>query len=123
MNDKEHELDYKITIVEVLHHVSNGKFPAWWCDEIGLCNQDWHYCVDFKFIKKKYGKDDMSSIFSLFWIYWNEYSGNIHYPIQSGNYITSELEYNDGDNYYNDTEYGNSRKRLAQFLSEKLNEV
>lgn len=33
-----------------------------------------------------------------------------------------ELDYNDGDNYYYGS-YGESRKRLAQFLSEKLNEV
>lgn len=115
------ELDYILTVVEVLENVSNSKFPEWWDYDIGLCNQSWNLCVDFK----KYETDCYYSLTDVIKNHvedWDEYSGNINYPVKSPRGLTPFDEYVEVDNYYYGT-YGESRKRLAQFLSEKLKEV
>ena len=116
----ENEQDYKMTISEVLYNVSVGIFPEWWCFEIGLCNQSWHYCIDFEKITNEYATEDgMCDVFSLFWVEWDHFSGDSSYPVKSPYGDNAYGMYNEADSHY-EFEYGESRKKLAAFLFEKL---
>ncbi|ATI17494.1 hypothetical protein AP1_0185 [Aeromonas phage AP1] len=118
----ENEQDYKMTISEVLYNVSVGIFPEWWCFEIGLCNQDWHYCTDYDDMFEKQNHTEfvcMSEVFALYWAEWDHFSGDDSYPVKSPYGDNHHGMYDEADSHY-ELEYGESRKQLAAFLSEKL---
>lgn len=120
MIDTENEQDYKMTISEVLYNVSVGIFPEWWCFDIGLCNQDWQYCTDYDDILEKHKNPEyFGDIFALYWIDWDDFSGDGNYPVKSPNGDNHRDLYF-GSNCHYELAYGESRKRLAAFLSEEL---
>ncbi|QAY01214.1 hypothetical protein ZPAH1_orf00198 [Aeromonas phage ZPAH1] len=120
----DYEKDYGMKVSEILENVSNGIFPEWWCQEIGLCNQDWKFCIDERYIRGY--EDDISDVFKRYWVEWELFSGNDLYPVPYNDGISTScpyIAYDEIDDMYQGF-YGQARKELAKFLADKIkNEV